>query len=85
MFVLIIRLVKIGILSHARVARGYRMGDKDPYAVLQIKRTADVTEIRKSYQRLARQVCVRPLLIQEFFEYRKKKKKKIPGKEGGQV
>lgn len=49
------------------------MGDKDPYAVLQIKRTADVTEIRKSYQRLARQVCVRPLLIHEFFEYRKKK------------
>ena len=34
------------------------MGDEDPYAVLQIKRTADITEIRKSYQRLARQVCV---------------------------
>ena len=49
------------------------MGDKDPYAVLQIKRTADVTEIRKSYQRLARQVCVRPLLTQELFVYSKKK------------
>ena len=34
------------------------MGDEDPYALLQIKRTADVNEIRKSYQRLARQVCV---------------------------
>lgn len=32
------------------------MEEEDPYTVLQVKRTADLTEIRKSYQRLARQV-----------------------------
>ena len=62
-FVLIIRLVKLKYLTvkqacKTKIRRTCRMGDEDPYALLQIKITADVNEIRRSYQRLARQVCV---------------------------
>ena len=56
--VLIIRLVN----SYKNIKKGLKklrdasMEEEDPYTVLQVKRTADLAEIRKSYQRLARQV-----------------------------
>jgi len=56
--VLIIRLVN----SYQNIKKGLKkfgdasMEEEDPYTVLQVKRKADLTEIRKSYQRLARQV-----------------------------
>ena len=42
------------------------MEEEDPYTVLQLKRTADVTEIRKSYQRLVRQVRSSIDLVQMY-------------------